>query len=339
LPSTSGGIWEFFDAVPPKALTQTLGQGSLTRLYDQWHGVVCTILPQAGKAGQWRRVMGDHLRDWNKYKLSHEIEDVGAAFNKWADLNLDPDRAVQAKTLFLQMNNDIVNRALVAALDQDNEDPDFGPKFTKTIDDLNDAVAHGKAYQIAFDSAQASSDVSHTWAQAQASGLYDFFSGSGKGGYDQLSSKVQTSHVAVRGQFGKVASFSAVPYRWLKSDALALAYGTKDNTVWPSGQKPDWESTFGPNGSMLRYASELVAFDGIDLTITSDAAYSTDEQQGIRVAAKAGVWPFFSAEASGGYQHDVSFDDKGSLTVKVSGGLGNPAILGVNVRPINALFA
>ena len=85
---------------------------------------------------------------------------------------------------------------------------------------------------------------------------------------------------------------------------------------------------------MLRTASALVIVDGITITMTSSAAYSTSEQTQFKTAAEFGFFPFFEAAASGGWQHDTSFNSEGNVMVTSTSPLGNPNILGAIVTPI-----
>lgn len=337
LPNTSAGIWEFFNSVPPVSLTQNYEQGSLKHLYDGWLAVVTTILPQGNAAGQWRSVMGDRLRDWEAFKRDKKPTPVYEAFFGWADDNLDPGMASKAKALWKQMKNDIVNRGIDAALDERYQDPDFGPKFSRTLEDLRDALMHGQSYTVDFNSATASSDTSRTWAKVELGALYPFFSSRAGGSYERLSRKATEERTSIEGSFASVVSFAATPYHWLDSGALALAYGTQDNTVWPAGQHPTWKEAFGPDGFLARHAAEMVAFDGMDLTLRSYAHYSSEEQEMIRGNESLSVWPFVYARSAGGYDRTVTFDSSGSMIQRVTSVKGNPAILGINVRDVMRL--
>jgi hypothetical protein len=139
--------------------------------------------------------------------------------------------------------------------------------------------------------------------------------------------------VTVKGGFKHVLTFSADPGSWYNSSALGAAYHTQDNTLWQHGT-PSWDSTFGSKGNMLWFTSSLVVADGIDMTIHSEAALSTEEQTEIKANLSVGIWPFFSLGSSGGYTHDVSYSSSGAATIHISNPAGNPVVLGGNVEPV-----
>jgi hypothetical protein len=342
LSNTSQGIWSIFNNIPPLSLTQVFTSSGFNSLYDNYKAVINTILPQG--SDQFRIIMGDNLASWNDYKKSLKPGDIKSAdgllelFKTWGILNLDPDVAAKAITIFGQMQNSPVLQAVETANNPEYVDPNNGPKFTKTIQDLRDALLHGQRRSVDFDSTTASSDIEHTWARGNVEGVYDFFFGSAGATYDQLSTKASNSRVQINATFESVVSFTANPQGWFNSSVLNLAYSTPDNTVWPAGQHPTWNNTFGENGNLKRVVSELLVIDGIEATITSEASFSTEEKKEIEANTSIGFWPFFFFGGSGGHTSDVKFNDAGNMTVRISSAKGNPSIFGVNVLPIERML-
>lgn len=340
LPNTSLGIWSIFNSIPPDSLTQIFSMSEFNNLYDTYRGVILTILPQGGD--QFRQVLGDHFFDWEAYKKTltpSTVKEYGGilqVFTDWADFALDPGTAAKAITIFTQLQNGIVPTAVQKVQDSDNISPNLGPIFTKTIEDLRGLIPQAASKSIKFDSSTESSDISHTWAKGEVSGLYKFFSGGTDGSWDKLSEKAASSKVIFDLKFDHFMSFSAGPGGWYDTAALNLAFKTSDGTVWPAGQHPNWDETFGDNGNFKRLATELVVFDGMTMKMTSSVAYSKSEQEQINANVNVGFWPFFSASASGGSNTTHEFTDEGYLEVTTTSVKGNPAILGVNVIPISA---
>ncbi|HEY7769860.1 hypothetical protein, partial [Longimicrobium sp.] len=106
-----------------------------------------------------------------------------------------------------------------------------------------------------------------------------------------------------------------------------------DNTVW-NNTPPTWATTFGPNGNLQRVTSGLVIVDGITITITSNAAYSSSDQQEFQEASSGGFWPFYDSSQQSGWTSNVTFDDQGTLSATISSPGGNPQILGAMVTPM-----
>lgn len=338
--SSTKNLWDVFDSVPPKSLTQVLTPSKFNSFSDDYRAVVTTINPQGGE--EWRRVMGDDLDKWVSYKKEHADQVIAKgldnAFEEWAKVYLEDQRANKAITAYMQMQHGVVREAMNDAFDPQyrrDGQKNGQPVFSRNVQDLRQALASGESRSVSFDSKSASSDVSHTWAKGNVGGAYEFFSASASGSYDHLSKKASSSRVTVDASFDSVVTFDASPGGWFNSDALNLAYNTKDNTVWPAGQKPTWETTFGANGNLTRIASAVVAVDGIDATITSHASYSESERTEIKSEASMSYWPFVSFDASGGHETSTSFEDDGSMKVEMNVPKGNPHILGVNVLPID----
>lgn len=333
LGDTSDVLWAYFNNIPPLSLTAKFAASGGNRFYDDYRAVVSQLQSQGD--GAFRRDLGDSYGLWMKYVQGLDPlptpETLPGVFRSWAAIYA-PDIAQRGATDLAAALNDPIYRAQIAAANKAGF-VNGVPPFSRTIADLRDAIPQGEARTVDFSSTTASSDVSHTWAKAEVSGLYDFFSGSAGGGYDKLSQKAATSDITVTASFHNVVSFSADPGPWYVSSALSIAYNTPDNTVWRHGT-PNWDSTFGPSGNMLRFATGLVVVDGIDATITSSATYSDSEQQEITASASVGIWPFFSFGGEGGHTTSTSFDSSGSMTVTVSNPPGNPVVLGVNVEPV-----
>lgn len=333
LGNTSDVLWAYFNNIPPLSLTAQFAASGGNRFYDDYRGVVSQLQSQGD--GAFRRDLGDSYAQWQSYVAALNplptIEELPATFRQWAMIN-NPDIAQQGANDLAAALNDPIYRAQIAVANTKGF-LNGVPVFSRTIADLRAAIPQGQARTVDFSSKTASSDVSHTWAKAEVSGLYDFFSGSAGGGYDQLSKKATGAEVNVQASFHNVVGFEADPGPWYVSDALSSAYNTSDNTLWRHGT-PSWQSTFGPTGNMQRFSTSLVVVDGIDAVITSTASYSESEQQEITASASVGIWPFFSFGGEGGHTTATSFESDGSMTVTVSNPPGNPMVLGVNVEPV-----
>jgi hypothetical protein len=211
------------------------------------------------------------------------------------------------------------------------------PNFGATIQDLRDAVPRSAAASFSFDSATQSADTTYSWARSAVGGFWDFFTAEGAGNWDKTQSKAASSHLTMAVSFDHALTFPAAPGGWYSSAALSAAYGTKDNTMWQPGT-PNWNSTFGPTGSMQRFVTQLVVVDGIEMTMTSQGDYDSSEQEEIHAQASAGFFPIFSAQAAGGFDSTVTFDSSGTMTVTGSSPAGNPVVLGATVASASELL-
>jgi hypothetical protein len=128
-----------------------------------------------------------------------------------------------------------------------------------------------------------------------------------------------------------VLPFNATPGDWYSSSALGLAYNSPNAAPWNPANPINWQKTFGPQGNMQRFASNLLVADQMDVTVTSDASYSTLEQTEIRQNSSAGLWPFYSSGGSSGSSTSVSFKSTGEMEVKITSQPNAPIVLGCTV--------
>ena len=328
LGTTSDSLWAYFNDLPPDSLASA-GLSGGDQFYSDYAAVVNQLLSQNG--GRLKAVLGDDYAKWETYIQGHPPaagQDIISAFRAWAIVNA-PDKTSSGSAALSAALNDPIFLASQAVLNTSGFINNT-PNFSRTIDDLSAAVQSAPSVSISFDSSNASSDISSTWS-AHSTGIF-FGVYSGDSSESTFSQKASSARFTVTGTYQHVLTFQADPGSWYSSAALGTAFSQPDNTVWSHGT-PNWMMTFGPNGNMLHFTGSIVVVDGVDLTITSHASYSSDEQAHYRSHSSGGFWPFYSSSSTYTRDSDVSFASDGSLTVKVSSPAGNPLVLGVNAIP------
>lgn len=346
LGSTSEVLWNIADAVPPLSVSHYFNPSQLNVFSTDYGAVINNLKPQ--NAQKFQNDMGDYYSAWVAYlNTSPTIPQGGilALFQTWSQLHMPPDQAQQCYTDYQQVSQGVVPVA-VSMWGKAGGSTGGTKAYNATIAQLQSALNSAPSKSFTLETATESSDVSHSWAQVEAGGILDFFEGGGDTSYDELTETFAQSGLSISVTFQRLVTFPLAPLSktstdpilsqyqpWFSSAALNLAYQNDNNVVW-SNTPPSWSDTFGPNGNMLRTASALVVVDGITVTTTCDTAFSSSDQTTIKSAAQAGFWPFFEAEASGGWTHDVSFSQSGFMTIASTCALGNPQILGVIVTPI-----
>lgn len=347
--STSGSVEQMFDAIPPKQTSRTYNPSRINSFYQQYSDVISVLKKQNIGGDQLRRVLGDDYQAWKEYAQNHpsQMQSVGPVqfFHNWAVINI-PGKAQQATNVFKKTIGKGVKGPISKAQNKlsnyslDGGEPDYthGGSSTSTIDALTGALKHGKPASISFDSSKASSKTSDTWAEGGVGGFYDFFVGEGGGDWEKLNQKASSNQVTVDAEFKHTCSFSANPSKeWFDSGALSIAYHNNNQTVWKAESNPDWEDAFGDDGSLKRLVTSVIAYDGIDVKVTSHASYSSEEKEHVDGETDVGVFPFFDLEAASGHSKHVSRESDGAMTVQYSLPIGNPNFLGVNVNPIESV--
>lgn len=355
--TTSDALWAIFDSVPPLTATTFYNPAQINSLHQNYVGIISALIPQGNL--QFQTDMGDFYSAWDTYKKTLAPIPQGnmawsQAFTAWANQQLPQSMVTKCTGDFNTMLEDPIFNAANTLLGVQFAAPTMHPNdfaYTTTINALNLALNNAESASVQLNSSTDSSDVSHTWSESEASGIFDIFGLGGESSYDSVTTKMTTAGVAVNASFAKLVTLAAGPLKqpssdavlqgympWFDSGALGAGFGKKDNTIWKAGDAISWNSSFGPQGNTLRFTAALIVVDGITTTMTSKAGLSTSEQTTFKAAAAGGIFPFFEAESSGGWTNAVSFDDQGNITVTSSCPAGNPQILGVLVSPIQSLF-
>jgi hypothetical protein len=350
LGATSEMLWNIFDAVPPLSISNNYNPSQSNNFSTDYGAVIANLNPQNAQAFQ--NAMGDYYSQWVAYLNTNPTIPQGgilALFQNWSALHMPPDQAQTAYTAYQQVSQGVVPVAMQMWLAAGGGTG--GTKaYNATISQLQGAISAAPGTSVSLNSSSASSDISHTWANAEIGGWYDIFGGGASASYEQLTMSLVNAGLTIQANFTHLVTFPAGPLAkpstdpilsqyqpWYSSAALNLAYQNNNNVVWKN-TPPTWDNTFGPNGNMLRTASALVVVDGIQITTTSTANFDASSQTTFKAAAEAGIFPFFEASGSGGWSHDVSFDSHGAVTVTSNSPTGNPNILGVIVTPIGGVL-
>ncbi|WP_437757219.1 hypothetical protein [Sorangium sp. So ce1389] len=354
--TTSEQLWSMFDAVPPRSVSTFYEPGQISSFSQNYVGVISALLAQGQL--QLAADMGDYYTQWNDYKktispLPQDNAGWYKAFSTWASANLPQSMVQRAISDFATMLEDPIATAADTLIQVS-----FAPKnpsvyvYTTTYEQLQQALNKAQPKTVSMNSETESTDVSHTWAKTEASGLFDIFAGEGNASYEQWTSQVIEAGLSIEVSFDKLVTLEAGPLKqkssdavlrdytpWFNSGALGEGYANKDNTVWKSGDAITWDSTFGANGNLQRYAAALVIVDGITMTMKSSAGIAQGSQEEFKAAVSAGVWPFFEAHGEGGWSNEATFDDSGNVTITSTCKAGNPQILGIIVLPITSIFS
>jgi hypothetical protein len=349
LGATSETMWAIYDVVPPRSASNFYNPSQAVRFSQQYGSVVLNLIPQG--SARFQTDLGDYYGAWALHLKKVTKMPAGGLlelFKTWAEINV-PDPGVTAKAtadLSLLLNGTV---PVAQSMWLTAGGPGTVKAYNGTITTVTNGITQARSGDVTMNSATESSDLTHTWASGEVGGVFDFFEGGGSGSYDSIVSSFSAAGLNIQANFQHVLTAPLAPLTapstdpilakynpWYDSAALTLAYGTQDNTLWQPGSAPTWQQEFGPTGALLRTTSALVIVDGIDITITSTAVFSSAEQQQIEAAAEAGFWPFFEAEASGGWTNKASFNSSGQMTLTSSMPAGNPTVLGAIVTPISA---
>ncbi|GAB3723433.1 hypothetical protein GCM10027594_04360 [Hymenobacter agri] len=351
LGTTSEQLWNVFDVVPPLSVSNYFNPAQNNVFSSDYGAVINNLIPQ--NSNSFQNDMGDYYSAWTAYLQAQTTLPAGgvlALFQTWSAIHMPPDQAQTCYTDYQQVSQGVIPTAVGMWVNAGGSTGKQHKAYNATIAQLQTQIASAPSKSVSVNSSTASSDITHTWAQAEASGFFDIFDGSGSSSYDQITTAMSQAGITINASFKHLVVFAAAPLSqpstdpilsqynpWYDSAALNMAYQTPDNTVWKHTH-PTWDDTFGPTGNMLRTASALVVVDGITISMTSKVGFSSSQQTAFTAAASGGIWPFFEASGSGGWTNSTSFDAQGNVTVTSTCPAGNPNVLGVIVTPIGGVM-
>jgi hypothetical protein len=322
---SSLALWDYQNVIPPYSLT-----------FDRTMGVDSFFSEYVAFAGQMSLPAGILVQD-----IGRELHENWLAF---VAQQIPPTPENQLPALFLQWAmvyapdkaqigaSDLSNMVLINAAKQALS-PYLGPQatapdFLGTYQQLLRTLGSSSGRSLFFNSGETSSNVSDTWTGGKDSGLAGLWSGSSVA--SRLSLRFGQSLVTVKAQFKAFAVVPVTPGPWYNSAMFQVAYSNQTSPPWPPNPNPNWADLFGPEGSMLRLPTSLIAVDGMQATVTSHAGYSPADQETIRSNAAKGVWPFYGPDSAVTH-NSVTFDDQGIMSIMTTTQPEHPLFIGANV--------
>lgn len=244
---------------------------------------------------------------------------------QWAMLNAPSVANIGRTDLGCQVLIKGAQAALAPYLGSNAQLPEFSPSFTNLITTLQASPSTS----FSFDSGTANPDVSNSWVPGNDPVFFGIYTGSWCGYL--LNKKFAQSAIAVSTQIDHFAVVPVTPGAWYNSGLLHLALASQSVPPWEAGAS--WNTYFGAGGTLHYAIGAVVVLDGISLTLTSNAFFTSEEQSIIKSQAMPGYWPMYGPQLSGISTNDISFDS-GTMTINFRVTAGNPVIIGNNVFAI-----
>lgn len=340
--SDSSGLFLMADAVPPPSSVGYYDAGGTSKRSSAY-GLLLNALQPEGSA-TLRTELGNMYAKWVTYKTNYDFkpgDTQESVFDTWANQVLNPGQAAKAITVYKQ----VANNQLIKALDAYNS-KSAQQQFMDAADNPYSLYKYSGSSDVAlaalkdvntpinFDSKTMDTKLKHTTVEGSASGFWDIFSGGASGSFDQLNTKAAGSQITISGEINQFGTMTTNPVEWFSSGEYMRAYnGKDDNTIWsPEANVGNWDSFFAqPKGSLARKVSQLFLIGQYSLTVTSHASYSQEDYKKITAKASGGLWPFFSASVSTTHTTDYKLNSDSTLSVTHGLPRGQIQIWGVSV--------
>lgn len=329
-------FWSYYNNIPPLSLTQQFMASGGNQFYSNYRALMSALVPSRTVNVQGD-IGADNFKEWQKYILSLStppaMNQIPTLFRNWAmifapqvanigssdyaSILLDPIATAQNELALIYTDTNTLPKPFNWQL-----------AYNDMVTELNASPSR----QFNFDSSNMNTNVSKSWTKGSNSGFFGLWGGSTT--TSSISQQFASSHIRVTASFDNVMLYSNTPGQWYNSAAMALAYANKTGNPW--GQSSiNWDNTFGNNGNMQRFAANLIIASGMSVTVTSDASYSTLDQQTITSSGHAGFWPFYSGSSGSSSTNTITFNEQGQMTITTSSVKGVPVVLGLNVLPVN----
>ncbi|MFJ1705519.1 hypothetical protein [Kitasatospora sp. NPDC088346] len=327
-------LWTLFNNIPPLSLNQNYVASGGNQLFSDFSALMGALKP-ASSIDVKKDIGEDNFIAFTAYlgglKPTPPVAKYSEIFFSWA-MQYAPDVAQIGAADYAAIVLDPILSAQFSLLTYKagKLQPDWARGYKDMVRELADAPT--RTFKV--DSSTTSSNVSHTWASGQHSGLFGLWEGSSTD--DQVSQQFASSSFRVEASFEHLLLFQTNAGAWYESAALGLAYHNQGDPPWRTGSAITWENTFGIQGNMQRFAINLLVADTMNIVVKANTTYSELQQQTIIENKKNGLWPFYTSSSTSGMESKVEFDDTGAIMITTTSAPTVPVVIGVNVLPISS---
>jgi hypothetical protein len=330
-------FWAYYNNIPPFSLTQQFQASGGNQFYSDYRALMSALVPSRNIDVQ-ADIGADNFKKWQKYILNlatpPTMNQMPTLFRNWAMIYAPSVANIGSSDYAAILLDPIAtaqNELTLIYTDMNGQPVAFN--FSLTYDQMVNDLLNSPNRSFTFDSQTMNSNVSTSWTKGGNSGFFGLWGGSTT--TSSISQQFASSRIRITATFENVLTYANTPGQWYNSGAMGLAFANKTGNPWSPQSSINWENTFGTNGNMQRFAANLIIASGMNVTVISDASYSTLDQQTITSSGHAGFWPFYSSGSGSSSTNTATFNEQGQMTISMSSIKGVPIILGANVLPVS----
>lgn len=330
-------FWTYYNNIPPFSLTQQFQASGGNQFYSNYRALMSALMPSRNIDVQ-TDIGADNFKKWQKYILGLKnppaMNQMPTLFRNWAMIYA-PKVANIGSSDYAAILLDPIATAQneLTLIYTDLNGLPISPNFELTYDQMVNDLLNSPNRSFTFDSQTMDSNVASSWTKGGNSGFFGLWGGSTTS--SSISQQFASSRIRITATFDNVLTYANTPGQWYNSGAMGLAFANKTGNPWSPQSSINWDNTFGANGNMQRFAANLIIASGMNVTVISDATYSTLDQQTITSSGYAGFWPFYSSGSGSSSTNTATFNEQGQMTINMSSIKGVPVILGANVLPVS----
>jgi hypothetical protein len=328
IPASDEALWAYLNLIPPPTLKFNYWYYNQPTFFSQYAAMVDQL--QFPDSSFQKNIGKAIYTKWNSYLKSLPQPPPGntlpTVWFQWAMMNAPAVANIGRSDLSCQLLIKSTQAALAPYQGVNAKLPGFLPSLAG----LTTTLQASPATNFSFSTSDANPDVSNSWVPGNDPSFFGIYTGSWCGFL--INQKFAQSSITMSVAFEHFAVVTVTPGDWYNSGLLNLALASKSTPPWTSAT--GWEPYFGDNGSFNYAIGAVLAVDGISLTLTSDAAFTSEEQAIIKSQPGAGYWPLYGGQLSPIITNEISFNS-GGMTIKCNTESGHPIIIGNNVVKIN----
>jgi hypothetical protein len=207
------------------------------------------------------------------------------------------------------------------------------PIYNPTMLAIQAALKSGSTQTFSYDSTSADTSLTQAWTQSSSSAGVGFWGTSSDSNSQQCNTMAESSSVTVT---------MTITYAMVPVQAGAFFFDPyflqmyQNVGSWAGGQA-QWDTLFGPTGSLLYMNTQALIVTNYHYTVTSNASYSASQYQSLKSNTSVNVWPFYTSSDSSSSSSGATQNSNGSITTSVRSNPGAVQIMGFDVSSVASL--
>lgn len=208
------------------------------------------------------------------------------------------------------------------------------PIYAPTTAAIQQALSqNGSTQTFTYNSATANTSLSNAWTQSSSSGGVWFWGYNNDSTSQTINTLATSSDVSVT----MTLTYVTVPIQaggWYSSGYFVQMY--QNPSDWSGGQS-QWNTMFGPAGSLQYISTQALIVTNFTISVTSSATYSASQYNYISNSSNVNVWPFYTSSSTSATTTSYKQNADNTITATIHSIPNAVQIMGFNVSSTQSL--
>lgn len=250
-------LWAYMNNIPPFSLTQDYIQSGGNKFFSDYQALMSALVPTVkvdfkGDIGQEAfNAWSVYVRTLSPFPTPSQLPQV---FFNWAIVFFPDIANVGASDLSVIVLEPISRAQTILSFY--TTVPPTPPTWTQGYQTLVNQLGTAPSAKFTVEDVQSNSNVSKSWTKGANAGFFGLWGSSSSS--STQSETYASKGVSLSASFTRLLTFVPSPGPWYDSGAMGLAFSHKSGSPWNPKSSINWESTFGPNGNMQRFAGSII---------------------------------------------------------------------------------